>query len=120
MSIAITVKTARKPGQFVAPVRHGVVPSSRQPFLDVAPALMAEGHDPGITIVLRHFGNTTDTLKAELGVAARLSVDEGRTGFRRWTPHPPTRPPLCAMSEDLGLRRPVLPVNLCPGLQDRQ
>ena len=91
---------------------------------------MAEGHDPGITIVLRHFGNTTDTLKAKLVVAARLSVDEGRTRFRRWTPHPrsqdgqnplqgrrlmvpPTRPPLCAMSEYLGLRRPVLPVNLC-------
>jgi hypothetical protein len=114
-----------------------VVPSSRQPFLDVAPALMAEGHDPGITIVLRHFGNTTDILKAKLGVAARLSVDEGRTTFRRWTPHPrsqdgqnplqerrlmvpPTRRPLCAMSEDLGLCTPVLPVNLCPGLQDRQ
>jgi hypothetical protein len=68
-----------------------VVPSSRQPFLDAARVLMAEGHDPGITTVMRHFGNTTDTLKAKLGVAARLSVDEGRTGFRRWSRTPALR-----------------------------
>jgi len=91
-----------------------VVPSSRQPFLDVARAPMAEGHDPGITIVLRHFGNTTDTLPNPHSQDGQNPLQGRRLMV------PPTRPPLCAMSEDLGQCTPVLPVNLCPGLQDRQ
>ena len=65
-----------------------LVRSSRQPFLDAARVLVGEGHDPGMVISMRHGGSAVDALRAKLGVAARLTVNEPATRFARWKPHP--------------------------------
>ena len=44
--------------------------------------------DPGTVLVMRHAGSDVDALTAKLGVAARLTVDEGRTNFRAWKARP--------------------------------
>jgi hypothetical protein len=77
------------PGRFTASVDgRVVVESSRQPFLDAARALIAEGQHPDTVIVMRHDGTVTDALRARLDAAARLTVDESTTRFARWKPHP--------------------------------
>lgn len=61
---------------------------SRTPFLDAARKLVADGHDPDITLSLRHAGSDTDSLRARLGTAASLTVEETGYGpqLRRWKP----------------------------------
>jgi hypothetical protein len=56
--------------------------------LMVARKLVAQGYDPGITLVLRHAGSETDSLRAELGTAASLTVKETGYGpqFQPWKP----------------------------------
>jgi hypothetical protein len=65
-----------------------VVASSRTPFCDSARALIAEGVDPAIRIVMRHAGSATDALTATVGVAAPLTVEDSDHSprFRKWRP----------------------------------
>jgi hypothetical protein len=63
--------------------------TSRQPFLEAARALIAMGCHPDVTLVMRHAGSRVEALRATLGVAARLTVDEHNgTRFARWKPFP--------------------------------
>jgi hypothetical protein len=82
----------RLPGRFDAVIDGKViVPATRQPFLDGARALLAEGANPEATIVLKHAGSPTECLRARLGAAAKLTVEESNRGkptFRRWKPRP--------------------------------
>src|ERR1700716_1860295 len=59
--------------------------ASRCPFLDAARCLIEQGCNPMITLVMRHAGQTVDSLRAPLGVEARLTVDQ-HSGpvFARW------------------------------------
>ena len=61
---------------------------SRTPFFDAARKLVADGHDADITLSLRHAGSDTDSLRARLGTAASLTVEETGYGpqLRRWKP----------------------------------
>jgi hypothetical protein len=61
---------------------------SRTPFFDAARKLIAQGYDPGITLILRHAGSDTESLRARLGTAASLTVEETGYGpqLRRWKP----------------------------------
>jgi hypothetical protein len=61
---------------------------SRTPFFNAARKLIAQGYDPGITLVLRHAGSDTDSLSAKLEKAASLTVEETEYGpkFRLWKP----------------------------------
>jgi hypothetical protein len=82
----------RLPGRFDA-VTDGkvLVAATRQPFLDGARALLAEGANPQATIILKHPGSETVCLRARLGAAAKLTVEESNRGkptFRRWKPRP--------------------------------
>jgi len=66
-----------------------LVKTSRQPFLDAARVLLAEGADPHTTILMRHRGSDVNALRAQLGVAAGLTVreEDGRPPrFARWKP----------------------------------
>jgi hypothetical protein len=65
-----------------------VVASSRTPFCDAARALLAEGVHPATQIVMRHVGSATDALTATVGVAAKLTVEDGDRSprFRKWRP----------------------------------
>ena len=63
---------------------------SRTPFFDAARKMLADGHDPNGDLVLRHAGSVTDSLKAKIGSAASLTVEETPFGpkVRRWRPLP--------------------------------
>jgi hypothetical protein len=66
-----------------------VVASTRQPFLDAACALLERGADSNSWLVLRHAGSDTDSLRAKVGVAAKLTVRDRADGvptFRRLKP----------------------------------
>jgi hypothetical protein len=82
------------PGKF--DVRHGdrlIVDASRTPFCDGARVLLAEGIAvPGDMLIMRHAGSDHDALKASVGVAAKLTVNEssgnGTPRFVPWRPMP--------------------------------
>jgi len=63
-----------------------LVDSSRQPFLDAARVLIAAGYDPHSWLEGWRSGATTFALRARLGIAAGLTVDETRTVFAKWKP----------------------------------
>jgi hypothetical protein len=64
--------------------------NSRQPFLDAARRLIEQGYDPATMLVMRHAGSSIDSLRAPLGVAACLTVDEHHGVFARWKPFSPS------------------------------
>ena len=49
---------------------------------------MANGYDPNLTLIMRHAGSDTDSLRAKLGTAASLTLEETDYGpkLRRWKP----------------------------------
>jgi hypothetical protein len=66
--------------------------TSSQPFLDAAKVLIEDGiADPQDTLVMRHAGSDTISLKAKVSRAARLTVQETESRppeFVRWRPAP--------------------------------
>jgi hypothetical protein len=59
------------PGRFTARIDGRVlVQSSRQPFLEAATVLVAQGYHPGAMITMRHAGGLVDALRAKLGGGA--------------------------------------------------
>lgn len=76
-------------GRFDAHLEGGalLVAASHQPFLDGCRALLAAGVDPSTIAIMRHAGSATDALRATVGVAAGLTVEDDRFGrprFVRW------------------------------------
>jgi hypothetical protein len=61
---------------------------SRTPFFDSARRLAAEGYDPNTNLIQRHAGSDTDSISAQIGAAASLTVEETAYGpkLRRWKP----------------------------------
>jgi len=60
---------------------------SRQPLLDGASALLADGIDPETPIVTRHAGDDFDAMRSTIGEAAKWTVQENeKVGprFVRW------------------------------------
>jgi hypothetical protein len=83
--ISIIVSPIRAPGRFQARLGSTgelLVVSSRQPFVDSARALIEKGYDPTETLEMMHAGSGVVALRARLGKAARLSVEEGVNGPR--------------------------------------
>ena len=70
---------------YVGENRRLLLASSRQPLLDGARALLAEGCQPDTLLIMRR-ADGVDALRARAGDAARLTVDETRTSFARWKP----------------------------------
>ena len=58
----------------------------RQPFLDAARVLIAAGYDPDNWLEGWRPGATAFALRARLGIAAGLTVDETKTVFAKWKP----------------------------------
>jgi hypothetical protein len=92
-SLKITVTPApRGAGRFEARLDddNHVLCESRTPFFDAARKLVADGYDRNATLILRHAGSDMDCLKARLGTAASLSVEETDYGpkVRHWKPIP--------------------------------
>jgi hypothetical protein len=77
-----------KSGLFEATLDGRVICTSRQPFVDAARVLMAEGCDPKAVLTMRHVGSDIVALTAKLAVAAGLSVG-GNDRFHPWAPYVP-------------------------------
>jgi hypothetical protein len=82
--VIITVApVARRAGCFAARLgQRLLVAASRQPFLDSARVLVADGVNPDTTIAMRHRGADHDALRARLGTAAALRVEDHPAGVR--------------------------------------
>jgi hypothetical protein len=64
-----------------------VVTGTTQPLFSTARALLAKGTNPDDVLVMRHAGSNTVSLRARVGVAAKLTVTErAKSGptFARW------------------------------------
>jgi hypothetical protein len=88
-SIELVVSPAGRLGHFRAQLAQRELVTSRQPLLDSARILLGEGCDPTTVLVMRHAGSQTESLRATIGAAAKLTVAEGELDpprFRAWKP----------------------------------
>jgi hypothetical protein len=83
--LVIVVSPTKSAGHFQARLQQSnevLVKNSRQPFLDAARVLVERGYDPSVLLVMKHLGSDTVSLRAPLGKAAKLTVEEGPHGPR--------------------------------------
>jgi hypothetical protein len=85
-----------RPGIYTAVLGGRCLVRSRQPLLDGARALLAEGVPPETMLATRHAGSAIVATRATVGEAARWTIEENdRDGLRRvrWNPtrHGPRR-----------------------------
>ena len=86
--VIIMLKPGRRAGQSSASLPDGtvLVQASRQPFLEAARFLLNLGYPPETWIEGWRSGATEFALRARLGTAAGLTVDETKTVFAKWKP----------------------------------
>jgi hypothetical protein len=90
MEYIVTIERAKKPpGAYIASVSGRPLCTTRQPLLDAAAILLAEGADPEARIVLMRDGVVS--LRGSVGYAARLTVVNDR--FTRRSPGDKIDPP---------------------------
>jgi hypothetical protein len=81
--VSITIAPHGKHGKFAASLPNGErLVISVQPFIASARALLARGHDPETTLLMRHAGSETLALRGRIGAAALLEVEESGSGLR--------------------------------------
>jgi hypothetical protein len=83
--LVIVVSSTKSAGHFQARLQHSnevLVKNSRQPFLDGARLLVERGYDPSALLVMKHLGSDIVALRAPLGKASKLTVEEGPHGPR--------------------------------------
>jgi hypothetical protein len=97
------------PGNYTATLQDEARPIalSRTPFLDAARALLARGFAGDDVLVMRWAGSAVDSLKAQLGVAARFAVQERNASSPslRFAPYAPLPEKLFVTSEGLQKNR---------------
>ena len=82
-TIQVTV-SERGDNRAVYDARIGDRLTSRQPLLAAARVLVGEGVDPSAVLEMKRPGSSHVALRAPVGVAARLTVDESRPRFVPW------------------------------------
>ena len=97
----IDVRPADRRGNYTAALAGRDLCTSRQPFLDAARVLLSEGLAPETTLVMRWAASGTESLRAPVRVAAKLTVkepDRGRAYFAKWEPFAasPVAPPIAS------------------------
>lgn len=104
--VVIVVSSTKSAGHFQAKLQQSnevLVQNSRQPFVDAARVLVERGQDPNALLVMKHLGSDIVALRAPLGKAAKLTVEEGphgprivpvRTGPKTRVAAPPIAPPV--------------------------
>ena len=125
----VVIRAPRCPGQYEARLDGDdrVLCVSRTPFFSAARKLLAGGHDPSLILVMRHAGSDTESLRATLGAAATLTVEETNYGpkLRRWKPIStlavaPTIAPDKRAATTLGKRPQRRPYTPTRGISKRQ
>jgi hypothetical protein len=102
VTIQIDVRPAKRHGVYTAALGGRDICTSRQPFLDAARVLLSEGADPRATLMMRWATTGTESLRSPIGVAAKLTVEDGRDGvprFRSYRPYSVGRASSVALSE---------------------
>ena len=85
---------ARLHGKFVVTLDGRQLCISRQPLLDAARVLLADGVDPETAIATRHAGAGFDAMTSTVGAAAKWTVKENEIQsphFVRWEAFPASR-----------------------------
>jgi len=77
------------PGRYRAQIDGENICSSHQPFLDSARVLLKRGCDPNAVLAMYRPGDAAWSLRASIGRAAGLTVNESRTAFAEWKPFCP-------------------------------
>src|SRR5262249_23245488 len=79
--------------------------SSRQPLLDAARVLLAQGIPPETPLAMQHKGSATIAMTSTVGEAAKLTVEEepGGPRFRKWRQFPASRSVRTGDESDEGL-----------------
>ena len=87
-TIRIILESVNRRGRSSASLPDGtvLVASSRQPFLDAARVLITAAYHPDSWLEGWRPGSTGFALRARLGIAAGLTVDETKTVFAKWKP----------------------------------
>jgi hypothetical protein len=91
-TIRILVESADRHGHWSVSLQGGtvLVRSSRQAFLDAARVLVAADYDPNSWLEGWRPGAAASVMRARLGIASGLTVDESRTLFAPWKPFSPS------------------------------
>jgi hypothetical protein len=90
MTLNLTVYPLGR-GLYEARLGSTVLCRSKTPFLSAARALLEANHAPETQLTMAHEGSDVVAMRATLGTAARLTVEEThRSGpnFRPYRPHP--------------------------------
>ena len=105
--LIVIEETSQRRGKFSAHLLDGrkLLSSSRQPLLDAARVLLAEGIPPETPIAMQHKGSATIAMTSTVGEAAKLTVKEEPNGpkFRKWEPFPAVRSARTDDQSDEGL-----------------
>ena len=93
--LIVIEETSQRRGKFSAHLLDGrkLLSSSRQPLLDAARVLLAQGIPPETPLAMQHKGSATIAMTSTVGEAAKLTVEEepGGPRFRKWRPFPASR-----------------------------
>src|SRR5215472_863683 len=109
--LIVIEETSQRRGKFSAHLLDGrkLLSSSRQPLLDAARVLLAQGIPPETPLAMQHKGSATIAMTSTVGEAAKLTVEEepGGPRFRKWRPFPASRSVRTGDESDEGLVRPT-------------
>jgi hypothetical protein len=93
--LIVIEETSQRRGKFSAHLLDGrkLLSSSRQPLLDAARVLPAQGIPPETPLAMQHKGSATIAMTSTVGEAAELTVKEKPNGpkFQKWEPFPAVR-----------------------------
>jgi len=105
--LIVIEETSQWRGKFSAHLLDGrkLLSSSRQPLLDAARVLLAQGIPPETPLAMQHKGSATIAMTSTVGEAAKLTVEEepGGPRFRKWRPFPASRSVRTGDESDEGL-----------------
>ena len=105
--LIVIEETSQRRGKFSAHLLDGrkLLSSNRQPLLDAARVLLAQGIPPETPLAMQHKGSATIAMTSTVGEAAKLTVEEepGGPRFRKWRPFPASRSVRTGDESDEGL-----------------
>lgn len=114
LDLAFNSRNQRLHGKFTVHLDGRQLCISRQPLLDGARILLAEGFDPKTPIVTRHAGDDFDAMISTVGEAAKWKNEKVGPRFVRWKAFPVVR-----YRSSMRLNEPPVPDDIPPPMSSR-